>query len=608
MEADTRKNIGKEKESVLEKEKEKLFLQNSLDLQMSDEKKLAVYRSCGGRIESVRELGLDEKILLAGIRNGYNVYYTLYTYRLNTEEQLRKFEENLEHLYEQSPIFRSLYQEVGQGEYVCLIGRKRKSVFSVYDISERQERDKKIIFQNFLLKERKNKYNPFVKCLLHANVFKLYENEYICVLSLCEQGEGLKKKKAILNTLFQTDEYEQMENSMRANALPVFTSASYWKSVLHDLPEQPLIPMQHQNNGIGSEIFVLDDELAKLMDTFSKESGIELKELFLTIWGIVFCRFYNLPEMVIGDAEEEGILTVAPIRIRQTADMKRLLFDIQSQLRERKKHTGYSLEEYRQKQNVDLAKGVYIIQNFNESAENKLIRMDFPAGRIYRVKPYSIPEVPLQIDYNISSLLMRMVYTYNRRMFDNTDIGKFHEVFQKLAKGMLEIIRDKFDVSIEEVAEQAMKVDTSKLIMNKTVYLNKSKLFTSYELEEMLIFTQKCRLVDYQMGEVIMEEQSRADYLYIVAKGRVEVNRTNGDSYLAPVQILKEGNVFGMESLTKDAFTNNQYVAYSDTVKLLEIPYSTLRNEMEHHPTMLLDFIEYQSKELNKFQTLWIME
>lgn len=588
-------------------EGEKIYLANSSLVELDTEKKLAIYRNSGGRIEKLQETSIDEKILLQSVKNGYVLYYTLYTYRIQNEADLKEFEHALLNLYEEHPLFKSIYVEVGTREFVRVVGRKRKSAFSVYDISERSERDKKLIVQNFLLKERKNKYNPFKQCALNVNVFKIQENDYVCVLALCEQGESAKYRERVLTTLFHSEEYVRMENSLREENIPVLACSNYWKSMLRNIPAQQEPEMKYLNNGIESELFILDDELAQLLASFSKESGIGLKELFLTIWGVILNKFNNSEEMVIGDADEDGILTVAPIRIRQTFDINRLLFDIKEQLESKKKYVGYSLEELKNKQHLDLMKGVYVIQNFNDTAENKLITANMQENCLYRVKPYSIPEVPLQVEYNITSLIMRMRYTYNRRIYDNTDIAKFHEVFQKLAKGMLEIIKEKYEGSIDEVAEQAMKIDASKLIMSKTGYLRKSKIFNSYDLEDLMMLTQKCRTSDYQMGEVILDEQIQTDTLYIVASGRVEVSRTNLDSYLVPVQIFKEGSIFGIECITKDAFSENKYVAYSDNVKILEIPKAVLKNEIDVHPSILFDLVDYQCRQINKFQTLWIM-
>jgi signal-transduction protein with cAMP-binding, CBS, and nucleotidyltransferase domain len=152
-----------------------------------------------------------------------------------------------------------------------------------------------------------------------------------------------------------------------------------------------------------------------------------------------------------------------------------------------------------------------------------------------------------------------------------------------------------------------MRVDTTKIIMDKAYYLKKSILFDSYEVEELLDFTKQCRVVDYQIGETIMKEQSETNNLYIIAKGKIEVSRTNADSFLVPVQILREGSIFGIESMTKDAFSENKYIAYSDSVKLVEIPSTTLWNEVIKHPPVIQALVEYQCKQLDKFQSLWTM-
>lgn len=598
----------KDKVSNLPMDKDEIsFLENSRLVDLDITKKLEIFRKYGGRIEAMENSSLEEKILVKGIMRGYMVYYTLYSCKLHGEEELRELERSLAELYERFTSLRSLYYQTETEEIYCLVGKQRKSAFSVYDISGRKEQDKQKIMQNFILKERKARYLPFSSLLMNVNIFKWNEEDYICIVSLCEQGEGLKRKDRIFEKLFRTAEFAEMDEATRTDEIPILTCANYWRNVLNKMPNYPGLEMQHLGNGLGTEIFVLDDDLARLLSDFPKESDIELKELFLTIWGTVLCKMYNRPEVVIGEAHDGGILAVSPIRIKQDSDMKRVLFDIKEQLYQRKKYNKFSLEEFKQKQNLDLMQGIFLIQNFGESDGSTLITTEMENNTLYQVRPYRIPEVPLQIDYNISSTVMRMVYTYNKRMYDNVDISKFHETFQVLAKGMLEIIKNKFTTSVEEVAERAMRVDTTKIIMNKAVYLKKSILFSSYDTEELLEFTKKCRIVDYQMGETVLEEQMAVSNVYIVATGKVEVSRTNADSFLVPVQILREGSIIGIESVTKDAFSENKYIAYSDSIKLVEIPGTVLWNEAITHPSVAQALIEYQCKQLDKFQSLWIM-
>lgn len=598
----------KDKVSNLPMDKDEIsFLENSRLVDLDITKKLEIFRKYGGRIEAMENSSLEEKILVKGIMRGYMVYYTLYSCKLHGEEELRELERSLAELYERFTSLRSLYYQTETEEIYCLVGKQRKSAFSVYDISGRKEQDKQKIMQNFILKERKARYLPFSSLLMNVNIFKWNEEDYICIVSLCEQGEGLKRKDRIFEKLFRTAEFAEMDEATRTDEIPILTCANYWRNVLNKMPNYPGLEMQHLGNGLGTEIFVLDDDLARLLSDFPQESDIELKELFLTIWGTVLCKMYNRPEVVIGEAHDGGILAVSPIRIKRDSDMKRVLFDIKEQLYQRKKYNKFSLEEFKQKQNLDLMQGIFLIQNFGESDGSTLITTEMENNTLYQVRPYRIPEVPLQIDYNISSTVMRMVYTYNKRMYDNVDISKFHETFQVLAKGMLEIIKNKFTTSVEEVAERAMRVDTTKIIMNKAVYLKKSILFSSYDTEELLEFTKKCRIVDYQMGETVLEEQMAVSNVYIVATGKVEVSRTNADSFLVPVQILREGSIIGIESVTKDAFSENKYIAYSDSIKLVEIPGTVLWNEAITHPSVAQALIEYQCKQLDKFQSLWIM-
>ncbi len=53
---------------------------------------------------------------------------------------------------------------------------------------------------------------------------------------------------------------------------------------------------------------------------------------------------------------------------------------------------------------------------------------------------------------------------------------------------------------------------------------------------------------DYQSGEVIIEEGSTGDWVYIVLKGRVKVTKRTSVGMLA-IDVLKEGSIFGEMAL-----------------------------------------------------------
>jgi len=140
------------------------------------------------------------------------------------------------------------------------------------------------------------------------------------------------------------------------------------------------------------------------------------------------------------------------------------------------------------------------------------------------------------------------------------------------------------------------------------MYLKQTPLFASYFEDEFLAFAKKCRVVDYRMGETIVEEQGNVNHLYIIGSGTVEVSRTNLDHYATPIQILQTGDLFGVESVLKDTYVSNSYIVYSDIVKVIEIPRDIMMNEFVSHPEVLLELLELQQQQLSRFQALWSMD
>ena len=219
---------GTDRNPKLPKDKEEIsFLEKSRFVNMDIAQKLDIFRKCGGRIDALENLSLEEKILVKGIKRGYMVYYTMYSYKFQGEEALREFEQSLVELYEEFPSLRSLFYQTESEDIYCVVGKQRKSVFSVYDISGRKEQDKKKIMQNFVLKERKTRYLPFSMSMMNVNIFKWNEEDYICIVCLCEQGEVLKRKDQILEKLFHTVDFVEMDKVTRTDEIPLLTCANY---------------------------------------------------------------------------------------------------------------------------------------------------------------------------------------------------------------------------------------------------------------------------------------------------------------------------------------------------------------------------------------------
>jgi len=600
----TRKKYGIDKLDRYEKE----YLSNSKQSLLDDEQLISIFHTFGRRLEYAERPGLVESALFEKVKKGRAIYYHLYAYRFWDEDTILRLEERINELLLDIPFLRAAFYETEAKELVKIVAKKRSSIISVRDISSRHLRDKESIIDNYVLSARRELYYP-AKCFpIHINVFKLEKNDFICFLSLCEEAECIKQKSNILKTLFSTDAYEQLQYETKVTQDSMVRAATYWKSLLKE-PVTVMNLRKYKDVGIGTEIKLLDEDVSKLLETYSKKDFLRLKSIFLAVWGIILHKYYNLTDIIIGDANETGKLKLVPIRICKKDDLREMMRDIRAQIEKGREFDIYPLEDFERELSFSFKEFVPAFQNFSDVKKTGFALGEIGQNKIYQIKPYEMPRLPFSVEYDLNSVTMKISYFYERSFFSNNDIEQLHSIFTSLIKGVLEKISGEGEGNTEvKLQGQNVVYEAASVLLEKMMYLKQTPLFASYFEDEFLAFAKKCRVVDYRMGETIVEEQGNVNHLYIIGSGTVEVSRTNLDHYATPIQILQTGDLFGVESVLKDTYVSNSYIVYSDIVKVIEIPRDIMMNEFVSHPEVLLELLELQQQQLSRFQALWSMD
>ena len=84
--------------------------------------------------------------------------------------------------------------------------------------------------------------------------------------------------------------------------------------------------------------------------------------------------------------------------------------------------------------------------------------------------------------------------------------------------------------------------------------------------------------------------------------------KTDMEGYVKNLQILKAGDIFGIESVLKAAISQNTYAAYGELVKLVAIPVEEMKQIISLHPEVMQELLEIQFEQTSKFQRLWLLE
>jgi CRP/FNR family transcriptional regulator len=111
--------------------------------------------------------------------------------------------------------------------------------------------------------------------------------------------------------------------------------------------------------------------------------------------------------------------------------------------------------------------------------------------------------------------------------------------------------------------------------------LQEGFLFRGLSFEETRMLAGICRLLKKKNGEIIIEENSIGQGLYLIVKGKAKVFKGDGgvESTLA---ILGPGEIFGEMSLIEDALTSSSVSSVGET-QLLKIEKRDLERLMNEN-------------------------
>jgi CRP-like cAMP-binding protein len=116
-------------------------------------------------------------------------------------------------------------------------------------------------------------------------------------------------------------------------------------------------------------------------------------------------------------------------------------------------------------------------------------------------------------------------------------------------------------------------------VVNGIERLQECFLFKWLSFDETRTLASICKLINKSDGEIIIEENSPGEGLYLIVNGEVEVFHGE-DNTKRTLATLKSGEIFGEMSLIEDMLTSSSVVAVGN-IKLLKIGKNDLEKLMD---------------------------
>jgi len=124
-------------------------------------------------------------------------------------------------------------------------------------------------------------------------------------------------------------------------------------------------------------------------------------------------------------------------------------------------------------------------------------------------------------------------------------------------------------VMLDEVTTTITEIEDNKKddVSGNTDWLSEmvaSETFNKLPPEKLASLLMKLEAIPVKSGDVVIRQNDQGDYYYVIKKGHFNVSRKDGQGKVEILNELKEGNVFGEESLVSGTKRNASIVAMND--------------------------------------------
>ncbi|KTD35701.1 cyclic nucleotide-binding protein [Legionella nautarum] len=134
-----------------------------------------------------------------------------------------------------------------------------------------------------------------------------------------------------------------------------------------------------------------------------------------------------------------------------------------------------------------------------------------------------------------------------------------------------------------------MELDSAELIKIVNC-LKQTRFFKVLSPQAMWQIANICRVRSFHAGELIMEEGSEAQGIFIITKGKVEIFKTSKAAEMLHLAELKENDLFGEISILDALETTASAKAISD-VDCFFISSFDFTTEVQSHPEIAIQLL-----------------
>lgn len=584
-------------------EEEKKIIEKSNAHEFSQDELLSLIRSMPDYIKKICKLEKNDLERLNKIKEGQKSKIHIYFYRFKEESTIERINNSLQRFNYKFPEFRSFLLKYKEKNAKIIVKADFNKI-PLRDLSHMPEEMKKNILGNMIFAIKKSNYNIYKKFPYGITFLKLAENDYLCIFSLSDDWKYMASDNGLLSELFRVKDCVELDGK-NSEMAGFNKTLNYWKEMQPPI-QNAFMRFPDYDNKEQIETFELDNELTGLIDGLINDMHISISSVLYTIWGVILGKYFKNQNIAIGSVNTTGKLKLAPVMVDTEQDIKKNLTEVNHQLKLIPEANGCSIEEIKQHLQIDENSKLPMIQEIVNL--NKYVTWigDMKADELYHLGVNNYENIPLLLINTLLDNQFRMEYHYQEQIFSSEDISKLHECFVHILKDMLYAIenRSEIDIDVNRSHDKVLKENRIRIAL----YLKKAKLFKDMDFNYLLQIAEKCSLVTCTNEEVVVQQNTYCEQLYIIGDGIIESAAADNNNCWKSLKILKEGEMFGLESLVENQISKEQFTVYSNFAACVAIPRNIMKELMQTNYTIQINLLEYVMYDVDRYKKLWLME
>lgn len=560
-------------------------------------------RQVNSEIEIVENLTEDECKQLFHYDDISVLKYEQYVCEFKTEDEIKKVEDKLRLMSKHRKMLRCTYQYRSMNQSLRIVMHTRSLEIPIKDISMEKVEKQAEYIKNYIVAEGRRVYNCEKDYILNIRAFRLEEQRYLAVMSLCQHPFLDMEPKKLLSLLFGVEEH--------------FSKASN--------PSQTHMEISGMDgNRPDSECektscpLLLPDELRKEMDDMAHEYQFDIRTFFLIAWGLLLCKYFQVDRVLQTFCTDTEKMSLLPVCIERKATLFHMLEEIDQQLRDAKRYDSCSLEELEKSFKTDSLSYFSIHHNFIQMNEvDKLLTGEETGTKIQRMllrfHSSRSDTAKLTVNYQLFARELLIYYDYDTRYLKQDSIDGLHETLSKVLLAILTALREKKEKEEQSAYDFAFMKKENLLSYGEVIrqqkiqYLKETGCFDKLDNSEMQELSVRARLKSVAREDILCREKTSFDKLYVIGEGNIEVSMMDAEGYEKSVHILGSGDIFGMECLLPETRGQCTYSVLSAVAKVVEVPKHCIEEILEHRPAIYQGFLAYKMKEAEIFKKLWVL-